>query len=440
MDLASLPVAVIGGGPVGLAAAAHLIEHGQEPVVLEAGERVGASVAQWGHVRLFSPWCLGLDAAAARLLAPTGWSPPSLDRLPTGRDLLDRYLRPLAALPAVAASLRLGSRVVAVSRLGVDKVRTPGREAVPFVLRVRDARGERELLARAVIDASGTWTQPNPLGASGLPAMGEPAGAGRIVGGLPDVLGAERGRFAGRRVVVVGAGHSAATSLLALAELQDSEPRTEVAWAVRAATPRPLVGKGQADELPARGRLGLDLHALVAAGRIELHTGFRTTAVHAGGDGLELVGHDERRLVAELAIGATGFRPDHTITRELRLALDPALESTAALAPLIDPNVHSCGSVPPHGARQLAHPEPGFYTVGMKSYGRAPTFLLATGYEQVRSVVAALLGDQAGADDVQLGLPAGRACAGHATLPGGRPVPGPDRCCGGTPVVSPAAA
>jgi Pyridine nucleotide-disulphide oxidoreductase len=401
MDTTLLPVAVIGAGPVGLATAAHLRERGHATLVFETGPQVGANVAHWRHVRLFSPWCLGLDAAAVRLLEAAGWTPPPLDGLPTGGELLDRYLRPLAALPAIAASLRLGSRVVAVSRQGLDKVRTPGRDTVPFALRVRAGGREQEVLARAVVDASGTWTKPNPLGAAGLPALGELAAAERIVTGLPNLLGADRDRFAGRRVVVVGAGHSAATSLLALAELQHHASATEVVWAVRAATPRPLVGKGTADELPARGRLGLDLRALLSAGRIELVPGFRTAAVSASGQGLELIGHDGRRLHVDLAINATGFRPDHTITRELRLALDPALESAAALAPLIDPNVHTCGSVPPHGARQLAHPDPGYYTVGMKSYGRAPTFLLATGYEQVRSVVAALVGDQAGADDVQ---------------------------------------
>jgi FAD dependent oxidoreductase len=406
-----LPVAVIGAGPVGLATAAHLLDRGLEPLVLEAGPAVGASIAEWRHVRLFSPWRFNLDPASARLLTAAGWRPPDPDELPTGGDLLDRYLRPLAALPAVAGHLRLRHRVVAATRLGVDKVPSDGREDLPFALRVDTPGGERDLPVRAVVDASGTWGQPNPLGAAGVPAVGEAqaSAAGRIVTGLPDILGADRARFAGRRVLVVGAGYSAATSLLALVDLRGQAPATEVVWAVRAAVPR-LLGKGEDDELPARGRLAASLASLVRRGEIELVTGFRTTSVaELAGGGLEVSGARER-LKADLVVAATGFRPDLGIGRELRLGIDPALESTAALAPLIDPNVHSCETVPPHGAAELAHPEPGWFTVGTKSYGRAPTFLLATGYEQVRSVVARLAGDHAAAGQVRLQLPTSGVC------------------------------
>jgi NADPH-dependent 2,4-dienoyl-CoA reductase/sulfur reductase-like enzyme len=420
----SLPVVVIGAGPVGLAAAAHLLDRGLEPLVLEAGPQVGANIAQWRHVRLFSPWCLALDPVSARLLDRAGWTGPDPDALPTGADLLDQYLEPLAALPALASRIRLHTTVVAVARRDLDKVRSPGRDQLPFLVRVRDAHGQlRDLRARAVVDASGTWTQPNPLGASGLPALGEADAGARILYGLPDIAGRDRGRYAGRRVVVVGAGHSAATSLLALAELQRQAPGTEIVWAVRSATPRPLVGKGSADadELPARGRLATDLTALVDSGHIELVPGFRITEVEPAGDRIRLAGDQflgndltDARTVgveADQVIAATGFRPDHSIAAELRLALEPGLESAAALGPLIDPNVHTCGTVPGHGMAELAHPEPGYVIVGMKSYGRAPTFLLATGYHQVRSVVAALAGDQADAARRAQGPPAAGMCA-----------------------------
>ena len=277
-----LPVVVIGAGPVGLAAAAHLLNRGLEPLVLEAGPRVGANIAQWRHVRLFSPWCLALDPVSVRLLDQAGWTGPDPDALPTGADLLERYLDPLAALPALTSRIRLNTLVVAVARHDLDKVRSPGRDQLPFLVRVRDRDGRlADLQARAVIDASGTWTQPNPLGASGLPALGEPDAGARIAYGLPDIGGRDRERYAGGQTVVVGAGHSAATSLLNLAELQQQAPGTEVVWAVRSATPRPLVGKGsaEADELPARGRLATDLAALVEAGRIELVSGFRIHTV-----------------------------------------------------------------------------------------------------------------------------------------------------------------
>jgi thioredoxin reductase len=424
-----LPVAVIGAGPVGLAAAAHLLDRGLEPLVLEASPQVGANIAQWRHVRLFSPWCLTLDPVSVRLLDQAGWTGPDPDALPTGADLLEHYLQPLAALPALSSRIHLNTKVVAVARHDLDKVRSPGRDQLPFLVRVRDPHGQlRDLQARAVIDASGTWAQPNPLGASGLPALGEADAASRIAHGLPDIAGRDRDRYAGRRTVVVGAGHSAATSLLALATLQQQAPGTEIVWVVRSATPRPLVGKGsaEADELPARGRLATDLAALVDAGRIELVTGFRISGVDSTSQRVRLVGDQFRsddltlahRLVVEAdqVIAATGFRPDHTIAAELRLALEPALESATALGPLIDPNVHTCGTVPAHGMAELAHPEAGYVIVGMKSYGRAPTFLLATGYHQVRSVVATLASDRAGAAHRDQGPPAAAMCATNRDL------------------------
>src|SRR6266542_1722324 len=281
--------------------------------------------------------------------------------LAAATHLLERYLLPLAATPELAPHLRLGHAVTGIARLGLDKVRSPGREHLPFVVRVRSRDGgEHDLEASAVIDAAGTWTQPNPLGANGLPALGERTAiaGGNVVTGLPDILGRDHARFAGRRVLVVGAGHSAATSLLALAQLQRRAPGPQIVWAVRSATPRPLVGKGnaQADELPARGQLATDLRALIDGGQVELVTSFRTRAVRPDGEGVTVVGDDLRELHDNRVVNATGFRPDHAIARELRLALDPALESAAALAPLIDPNVHTCGTVPAHGAAQLAHP------------------------------------------------------------------------------------
>ena len=424
-----LPVVIIGAGPVGLAAAAHLLDRGLEPLVLEAGSQVGANIAQWRHVRLFSPWCLALDPVTVRLLDQAGWTGPDPDALPTGADLLEHYLEPLAALPALASRIRLHTRVVAVARRDLDKVRSPGRDQLPFLVRVRDRDGRlADLQARAVIDASGTWTQPNPLGASGLPALGESDAAARITYGLPDIDGRDQERYAGRRTVVVGAGHSAATSLLALADLQEQAPGTEVVWAVRSAVPRPLVGKGsaEADELPARGRLATDLAALVQAGRIGLVSGFRINTVELTGDRVRLAGDhlqgddvlqtQDLVLEADAVIAATGFRPDHTIAAELRLALEPGLESAAALGPLIDPNVHTCGTVPAHGIAELAHPEVGYVIVGMKSYGRAPTFLLATGYQQVRSMVAALAGDHAGALHRDQGPPAAALCSRNRDL------------------------
>lgn len=409
-----LPVAVIGAGPVGLAAAAHLVSRDIEPVVLEAGSAVGASVREWGHVRVFSTWDFNIDSVAAGFLAAAGWHPPAGDGYPTGAEIVERYLEPLAALPAISPRLHLGARVVAVTKHGVDKLKDAGRDEAPFELIVEQDGRERRVLARAVIDASGTWTRPNPLGAGGLPAPGERERADRIAYGIPDVLGAARDRYAGRRVVVVGSGHSAFNVILDLVALRDSEPATEILWAIRGAAPDRAYGGGGDDQLPARGALGEAVRALVDDGSVELVAGFQTRGVA----GRATLVDGERAVVADEAIAATGFRPDLSLLRELRLDLDDRVEAARALAPLIDPNVHSCGSVPPHGVDELSHPDAGVYMVGMKSYGRAPTFLLRTGYEQVRSVVAALAGDWEAARRVELVLPETGVCSVDRNAPG----------------------
>ncbi len=422
-----LPVVVIGAGPVGLAAAAHLLVRNLRPVVLEAGADIASSIRSWSHVRLFSPWRYDVDRAAASLLEPRGWVAPDPEALPTGADLLERYLRPLAQVPAIASALRLDARVVAISRLGTDKVKTAARGDVPFVVRTRGSDGvERELLARAVLDASGTWATPNPLGASGLPALGEASLADRIHYGIPDVLGRDRQRYAGRTTLVVGAGHSAANTILALVELAEDAPGTRVIWTTRGSNLARVFGGGDADGLPERGKLGARLRSLVSSGDLKLVSELRITEVAEDRGRLAVRGHGPGGPLAldgiDRIVAATGQRPALDIARELRVEVDPALESVRALAPLIDPNEHSCGTVRPHGEAELRQPEPGFYVVGGKSYGRAPTFLLATGYEQVRSVVAYLAGDHAAAERVELDLPETGVCSTSAS-------PGASGCC-----------
>jgi hypothetical protein len=393
------------------------------------------------------------------LLESRRWVEPELDHLPTAGELVDRYLAPLSAIPAIASGLHLGHRVICVSRDGFDKAKSKGREAAAFVIRCSTPEGEVEHRADAVIDASGTWGKPNPLGANGLPAIGEVEAASRISYGMPDILGGERARYAGKRVVVAGAGHSAAGSLLALAKLAEEARGTQLVWTIRGHDFSRIFGGGENDGLAARGALGKRLQGLSESGSLEVHADFRTVAIRQGATGLAIdgVGPDatSRSIdrVDEIIVAAGG-RPDLSITSELRLKLDHWIESTEQLAPLIDPNVHSCGTVRPHGHRELSHPEARFYTIGAKSYGRAPNFLIATGHEQARSVVAALAGDLAAADDVQLELPETGVCStrfdeassgccsnepaepiavGRSVAPAAAPAATRSSCCGGPP-------
>jgi thioredoxin reductase len=427
MFVPSLPVVIIGAGPVGLAAAAHALSRRLNPLVLEAGPQVGDGIRQWAHVRMFSPWRFGIDTASAALLERVDWTRPDGDEYPTGRDLVERYLEPLAATPELAPRIQVRTRVVSVARQHRDRMKDSARQTAPFVVRVEGPDGERDILAAAVIDASGTMRRPGALGASGMPALGERAAAPRIFYGIPDVLGAQRERYAGRRVLVAGSGHSALNALLDLARLADEVAETRITWVVRRPSLGTLLGGARPDQLEERGKLGARVQALLASGRLTLVTGFHVDAVTATPDGL-VVSSGERALApVDEIVAATGFRPDWSILSELRLDLDAAVECPRALAPLIDPNIHSCGTVPPHGAEELKHPDANVFVAGMKSYGRAPTFLLLTGYEQVRSIVSAIAGDWESARRVELVLPETGVCSADAGADGA------SACCGSAP-------
>ena len=420
-----LPVAIIGAGPIGLAAAAHLVERGLPFVVLEAGQGPAAAVSQWGHVTFFSPWRFNVDSAAERLLRQTGWVMPDPERDPTGQELIDDYLAPLAGLPAIASNIRYGAEVTAVTRQGMDRVPSNGREQRPFEISASGADGRTErILASAVIDASGTWTAPNPAGANGIPALGEKESVARISKGIPDVFGADRKRYGGKRVVVIGSGHSAMDSILNLTRLKHEVPATEIIWAMRSRPSDKTFGGGADDQLANRGALGKRAKTAIASGNVLVEAPFRTYSFALAKNAIEIMDETGKKIIADEVIVATGFRPDFSMLGEIRLDLHPWLESARELGPLIDPNEHSCGDVPPHGVKELAQPESNFFIAGMKSYGRAPTFLMATGYEQVRSIVAALAGDMEAALDTKLVLPQTGVCEGKGHGEKGS-------CCGG---------
>ncbi|MBX9775247.1 MAG: NAD(P)-binding domain-containing protein [Xanthobacteraceae bacterium] len=423
-------VAIIGAGPVGLAAAAHALERGLKPIVLEAGESVGKAARQWGHVRMFSPWEYNIDPAAGRLLAQAGWNSPDPQHYPTGSELVEGYLELLATRTALRDHIHTSSRVTAISRVGFDRLKTSGRETAPFEIRYQNGAGPKTVLADAVIDASGTWSSPSPAGANGLEAIGEREAQDHIAYAMPDVLGRDRSRYANKTIAVLGSGHSAVGALIDLVHLKDIAPQTQVIWLLRGDKSEKAFGGGANDKLSARGELGSMFARMVKGGGISVEASFKVRSL-ALKNGRLVIGSDVagREIVADDLIVATGFRPDNSFLRELRISLDPALECPPALAPLIDPNEHSCGTVRPHGAQQLAQPEPGFYFAGMKSYGRAPTFLLLTGYEQVRSIVADIAGDREAAERVELVLPETGVCTASVDPASGESA----GCCGGAP-------
>ena len=411
---AQLPVAVIGAGPVGLAAAAHLTTRNLQPVIFERGSGPADAVRKWSHVRVFSPWAYNIDTAARLLLEETHWNSPDPDGLPTGAQLLTDYLEPLAGHPKIASSIHFHATVNSISRKS-SVLTNNERNDAPFVVSWMDREGTQQSIeVKAVIDASGTWFSPNPMGVDGQYVPGERNFAQSIHYAIPDVLGKDRETYAGKTVLVVGAGHSAINAVLELLKLQDSFPATRVIWSLRRNRLEKLFGGGLNDKLPARGELGNAAKRAIQENRLQLLVPFVPQRIEKSGNALKVFGLKEDETVqveVDQIIVATGFRPDIQLFRELRVSLDPVLEAPPALAPLIDPNVHSCGTVPPHGAKELSHPEPGFYIVGSKSYGRAPTFLMATGYEQVRSVVAEIAGDRQAASEVRLVLPETGVCS-----------------------------
>ncbi|MEO5663287.1 MAG: NAD(P)-binding protein [Nocardioides sp.] len=434
------PVVIIGAGPIGLAAAANAVERGMDFVVLEAGADAGAAIGEWAHVRLFSSWFELIDPAARRLLEAAGtWQAPDDGAYPTGGAWREAYLQPLADLldATSGGAVRYGSRVVGVGRAGRDLLVDSGREADAFAVHVAGPAGRERLLAGAVVDASGTWTQPNPLGADGYPALGENENAEHIAYGIPDfsdpVVAA---RYAGKHVAVAGKGASAQGVLVGLARLAKQDAATRVSWLLRRPSVGDAFGGGDNDQLEQRGKLGQDARAAATSGLATFVTQFRTESVAAQGDGRLSLGSVNGQQVTDVdeVIVVTGFRPDFGFLSEVRLDLDPTLGSARALADQIHPDHHSCGDVAPHGYRELTQPESGLFLVGMKSYGRAPSFLAMTGYEQVRSVVAALDGDLEAAGRVDLVLPETGVCNGAAAFDDPDDVAIVGGGCCGTPV------
>jgi hypothetical protein len=385
-------VAILGAGPTGLEAALAAVESGRPFTLYEAAPTVAGNVRAWGHVRLFTPWEINVSPRMRRHLEV-----PDGPECPTGQDLAERLFEPLAALPEIAPNLRLGTRVLGIGREGLlkhEEIATAERGRHPFRLLLADGSGrEWTETADVVIDATGTWGHPNTLGDGGIPAPGERALTGEIRRDIPD-FAAERADWAGKTVLLAGAGHSAQTAVRALAELAKEAPGTRVIWALR--NPEPGWGTHDGDPLPERA--GLAATAAELAGGASPAVAARRGAVVeeiAKPDGrFEVVlrnGAGPERIAVDRILTLTGAVGDSSLYRQLQVHECYATCGPMKLsAALLGAGGVDCLAQTTHGADTLTNPEPGFFILGAKSYGRNNTFLMRIGWEQVGEVFGLL--------------------------------------------------
>jgi hypothetical protein len=397
-----LRIAILGAGPIGLEAAIYGRTLGHDVVVFEKGE-VAEAVQSYGHVSLFSPWSMNQTSLGRRRLSQAGYPAVAPDACPTGAEFASQYLLPLSRDPLLEGRLRLSSRVVEVGRNGLlkgDLIGQAGRTRHPFRLLIESRTGEHVEHADVVFDCTGTYGCPNAIGDGGISAPGERWLGDRLVRHLPDVAGADRARFAGKRVLVVGGGLSAATAVCALGKLCGEVEHTDVVWAVRKTGLAPYEPI-ENDPLPGRDRLIREANDLARAGISGkplrfLHGAF-VDFMSAEGHRLRValrLGNDQMKdELFDEVVGLTGYSPDNSLYRELQVHECYASRGPMKLAAsLLSAGVGhgDCLAQPTPGPETLKNPEPNFYILGAKSYGSNSAFLLRIGHAQVRGVYSLL--------------------------------------------------
>jgi hypothetical protein len=390
-------VAILGTGPTGLEAALAAVESGRPFTLYEAAPTVAGNVRAWGHVRLFTPWEMNVSPRMRRHLEAAGRKVPDGPECPTGQDLAERLFEPLAALPEIEPGLRLGTRVLGIGREGLlkhEEIATAERGRHPFRLLLADGSGQEWTeTADVVIDATGTWGHPNTLGDGGIPAPGERALTGEIRRDIPD-FAAKRADWAGKTVLLAGAGHSAQTAVRALAELAKEAPGTRVIWALR----NPEPGWGTHDGDPLTERAGLAATASELAGgaspAVEARRGVVVEEIAKPDGRFEVVlrnGTGLERVAIDRVLALTGSVGDQGLYRQLQVHECYATCGPIKLsAALLGAGSSDCLAQTTHGADTLTNPEPGFFILGAKSYGRNNTFLMRIGWEQVGEVFGLL--------------------------------------------------
>jgi thioredoxin reductase len=396
-------IAILGGGPIGLEAALYARTLGLPTTVYERAS-AGNYVNRWGHVRLFTPFEMNVTPLGRQTIRAEhkDHTFPSDQACITGKEHVAAYLEPLAKTSLLRECLRVDSRVSQVGRRGWLKHEGPkseerGRE--PFLLLIRDSKGQGRMEeADVVLDCTGTYGHHRWLGDGGIPALGEEEAAQHIGYGLENILGDRRAHYGGKAVMVVGGGYSAATAVAQLATLAEDYTDTWTVWLARCQGTQPIA-RIPADPLRERDRLAARANALATRGdgNVEFHNqaaierveffgpdkGFRVTVRLPG---------KKRVWEVDRLIANVGYTPDSSLYRELHIEESYITQGPGCLATSLlnrngfDP---ARGPVPP-GA--LKNPEPNFYILGAKSFGRDSRFLLRTGFEQIREVFSLIAG------------------------------------------------
>ena len=377
-------IVVIGGGPIGIAAAIGALDRGHEVTLLER-ESVGHSLRSWGSTRFFSPLSMNVSPRMLEILADEA---PPRDALLTGMEMAERVLLPIAEREPLRGRIRTGTRVLAIGRRGLTRSEYAGhplRAERPFRLVVENGT-EEVIEADVVLDASGGYVVPNAIGAGGLPARGERGLDGRAIRTLGE-LDRSQGRLHGRRILLVGDGHSAANAMVTLAAIADHDPATRIVWAVRTLKRRPCEEVAN-DPLPERERVVRTANDYAEAPpeflRVERAATVDAFLQSEEGVVARLTG--EREVVCDYVAAFTGFHPSGDIECELAVEVSSVTEGPARLHRAIA-NVTDCLAVPRLSPADLESGEPNFWFIGSRSYGRSPAFLLQTGLAQVETIL-----------------------------------------------------
>lgn len=368
-------VAVLGAGPTGLEAALAAHERGWAVRVFEQAPQVAGFVRDWAHVRMFTPWSMNLSPRVQQLLGEPAAG------CPTGAEFAAHLDRVAAVLPA--ETFTFSTRVHAVARVGLlkgDEIGTSSRAQRAFRLLVTGAdEAERVETADVVLDCTGTYGNPNPTGHGGIPALGEKSV--RVLRRIPEVDSS----WHGRRVLLVGAGNSAQTAARDLVAAG-----ADLCWAVRRS--EPTFGAVENDTLPDRAALVASSRQIQRAGKVI--AGVVVEAMTPAGSAVRvtLQGEDGRRdVTVDAVVSLTGSAPDASLYRQLQVHECYATEGPISLAAtLLGSAGGDCLTQTSAGVEALRNPEPRFFLLGSKSYGRNNTFLLRVGWEQVAEVFAAL--------------------------------------------------